>query len=143
MKAPRSISARKRALSRKWYSRPSTSPARGARVVALTENSTRGSTIRRLQIVLLPEPDGPETTSIVPCPAIALLDVLHLLAQALDVGLGVDHPVGHGRVGALGTDRVDLAEDLLDEEVELAPDAPALGHEALELLEVAREAREL
>src|SRR5262245_1261922 len=147
MKAPRSISPRKRALSMKWYSRPSTSPGRGARVVALTENSTRGSAIRRLQIVLLPEPEGPETTSIVPSAAIPLLnpllDVLHLLAQALDVGLGLHHPVGDGGVGALGADRVHLAEDLLHEKVELAADAPALRDEALELAEVAGEAREL
>jgi hypothetical protein len=60
------ISSRKRAGERKWYSRPSTSPGRGVRVVAETEKRTRGSCSKSLQSVDLPLPDGPEMTIICP-----------------------------------------------------------------------------
>jgi hypothetical protein len=44
-------------------SRPSTSPGLGARVVTETESQIRGDTRRRLATtVLLPTPDGPEST---------------------------------------------------------------------------------
>ena len=49
----------------------------------------------------------------------------------------------HPRVGALGSDRVRLAEELLGEEVELAPDGSLPGEHRGELVEMAREAREL
>ena len=52
----------------------------------------------------------------------SLLDVLHLLAQALDARLELDHPVRDLRVVALRADRVGLAPHFLEQEVELAPD---------------------
>src|SRR5690348_337838 len=47
----------------KWYSRPSASPGRGARVVTETESQTCGEARRsRATTVLLPTPEGPDRT---------------------------------------------------------------------------------
>src|SRR5258705_1443144 len=53
-----------------------------------------------------------------------LLNVLHLLAQPLELRLQLHHPVRDRRVAALRTDRIRLAHELLEQELELAPHLP-------------------
>ena len=57
-------------------------------------------------------------------------EVLHLLADALELGLHVDHAVGDPGIVGLGADGVHLAPELLHQEVELAADALAARREA-------------
>src|SRR5438093_2873649 len=54
-----------------------------------------------------------------------LLNVLHLLAQPLELGLQIHDPMRDRRIAALRPDRVRLAHQLLEQELELAPDRPA------------------
>ena len=62
-KSPDATAARKAASSRKWYSRPSASPGRGARVVAETDVTTCSRRWRtRAMTVPFPAPEGPEMT---------------------------------------------------------------------------------
>src|SRR5690349_20450158 len=97
-----------------------------------------------LEIVVLPAPDGEERTSISPRRLTSMkpddagavivlesssLDVLDLLAQLLDRRLQVDPDTGEADIGALGAERIGLAVEFLAEEVELAPDRAALGHQ--------------
>src|SRR4051794_11367570 len=102
------------------------------------------------EIVVLPAPEGEESTSIRPRrltsmkPDVAAgavivpmspftgspsLDVLDLLAQLLDGGLQVDADGGEADIGALGAEGVGFGVELLAEEVELASDRAALGDE--------------
>src|SRR5262245_39715554 len=100
----------KAASSTKKYSTPSRSPGRGCRVVCETEkrrSGTRAST--RCSTVDFPVPEGPETTIRL---ARASLNVLHLLAQPLDLGLEADHLAHQRRRGGLAADRVRLARQL-------------------------------
>src|SRR5262245_4820108 len=63
-----------------------------------------------------------------PCPMFRrtrLLNVLDLLAQPLELRLQLHHPVRDRRIAALRPDRVRFAHELLEQELELAPDRPA------------------
>src|SRR5260221_1284226 len=72
----------------------------------------------RLISVVFPAADGPETINNVPS-GWKLLDILYLLADALDLGLQFDHQHSNVRGTRLRAHGVDLAEHLLGEEVEL------------------------
>src|SRR5439155_9130367 len=70
----------------------------------------------------------------------ALLDVLYLLAQLLDRDLHVDRDRGHLDRGRLGAERVGLAQQLLDDELEALADLAALFQQARDLVEVRAQA---
>src|SRR3990172_1348836 len=71
------------------------------------------------------------------------LDILHLLAAALELGLELDHEVREVRVRGLGTDRVGFARKLLEQEVEPAAHGLRLLEQRAELREVAAHAHDL
>ena len=99
--------------------------------------------------MVLPAPDGDERTSISPrrtaapgcacCPDIALLQVLHLLAELLDDALELQADIGEFDIVRLGAERVDLAIKLLREEIEPPADGAAAGNEFACLRNVRRE----
>src|SRR4029077_19689384 len=72
--------------------------------------------------VVLPAPEGEDSTSIRPRRAIAApsLDILHLLAHLLDGALQVDADARELDVGRFRAQRIGLAIELLAEEIELA-----------------------
>src|SRR5688572_19617784 len=114
--SPASLIFWKAGRSTKWYSIPSFSPGRGLRVVCEIENCRRSiSASARARTVDFPAPDGPETTIRFGSRS---LNVLHLLADALDLLLERDHLVHHLRRRRLAADGVDLAGHLLGQEVE-------------------------
>src|SRR5689334_4927753 len=93
------------------------------------------------QSVVLPAPEGAETTTSVPrrlmsCITPGSFDVLHLLAHLLERGLGRDHGLGDLQVVRLGADGVHLAVDLLDQEIQRAAHRLVTGEEDAELGEV-------
>src|SRR5688572_27398516 len=80
---------------------------------------------RRLEIVLLPTPEGPTSTMSNPCCLVGrsirqLFHVLHLLFQPIDRAFDLDDMPGDLRVVRLRRDRVGLAKHLLGDEVELS-----------------------
>ena len=72
-----------------------------------------------------------------------LLDVLDLLAHALDLGLQLDDRVRDHGVLALGADRVGLAGHLLEEEIEAPAHGVRAREERLEVRRVALETGQL
>src|SRR4051812_32763623 len=99
----------------KWYSRPFTSVARGERVVwEIEKRRSRNSPRRRVFIVVLPAPEGEDRMR---SSQSSSFDILHLLPEPLDLGLGVDHGPRHAGILGLGADGVHLARDLLEEEI--------------------------
>src|SRR5215208_2733810 len=103
----------------KWYSTPSFSPRLGFRVVCEIEKRRRSiSASTRARTVDFPAPDGPETTIRMGSPS---LNVLHLLADALDFLLERDHFVHDGRAHRLAAHGVHLAGHLLGQEIEPLP----------------------
>src|SRR6478736_9335712 len=72
----------------------------------------------------------------------ASLDVLDLLAQLLDRDLHVDRDRCHLDRGRLGAERVRLAQQLLDQELEALADLATLGEEARDLVEVRAQPRQ-
>src|SRR5262249_41799368 len=107
----------------------SLSPVRRGRVVYETENSSSGNSPSRRRVsVVLPAPDGDETMARTPRRDIRLIlfHVLDLLAHLLELGLGADDQIDDLGRGGFGAHRVELAAELLDEEVEATPDAAAL-----------------
>jgi ABC-type glycerol-3-phosphate transport system substrate-binding protein len=73
----------------------------------------------------------------------SLLDVLDLLAHLLERGLGADDRGADLGGGRLGADRVELAADLLDEEVEPPADRTVAFDQRTRLVEVAGEPDQL
>src|ERR1043165_3970826 len=72
----------------------------------------------RLISVVFPAPEGPDTMNKVPS-GWKLLDILHLLAYALDFGLQFYNDGSQRRGARLRADRVHLAQHLLRQKVEL------------------------
>src|SRR5215212_7641341 len=72
----------------------------------------------RLMSVVFPAPDGPDTMNKVPS-GWKLLDILYLLANALDFGLQFYNDGSQPRGARLRAHRVHLAQHLLREKVEL------------------------
>src|SRR5437879_9214329 len=146
--SPRSSMARNSRSLTKGKSTPFTAPARGARVVAETEYARSGMHRRASrQSVVLPAPDGADTTNSVPrrprrTPA-RLFKILHLLADLLQHALGGQRGLAHLEVVGLGGHRVDLAVQLLDQEVERPAHGTALGAQQRELGEVRAQPRQL
>src|SRR5712691_2199491 len=85
--------------------------------------------------VVLPAPEGPETMNRVPSEW-KLLDILNLLADALDFGLQFYNEGSQHRRARLGTHRVDLAQHFLGEEVEFLPRRLASGDRFLDFIPV-------
>src|SRR6266481_662627 len=82
----------------------------------------------RSTIVVLPAPDGAETMKSRPR---LLLDILHLLAHLLELGLGGDDQLGDAEAVGLRADGIDLPIHFLQQEVELSTagfDRPAQRH---------------
>src|SRR5215212_8840650 len=72
----------------------------------------------RLISVVFPAPDGPDTMNKVPS-GWKLLDILYLLAHALDFGFQFYNDGPEHRRARLGAHGVHLAQHLLREEIEL------------------------
>src|SRR4051794_12648312 len=102
----------------KLKSTPSCSPARGAREVNDRDRSRSGTVwTSRSTSVVLPVPDGAETTKT--CPRLSL-DILDLLPHLLEFGFrGHDEFRNRLAVG-LRADGVDLAVHFLQQEIQLA-----------------------
>src|SRR5438477_10579728 len=96
----------------------------------------------RLISVVFPAPEGPDTMNKVPS-GWKLLDILHLLAYALDFGLQFYNDASHGRGARLRADGVDLAQHLLREEVELLAGRLAPCDRLLDLIDVVRQPGQL
>src|SRR5260370_36153647 len=151
--SPRSSMVRNSRSLTKRKSTPSTSPGRGARVVADTEYARSGMHSRASrQSVVLPAPDGAETTKSVPrrprrAPALfraaALFKVLHLLADLLQDALGGQGGLAHLEVGGPPGRRRPLTVPVLVPEVERPADGPALVEQQRELREVRAQPRQL
>ena len=73
----------------------------------------------------------------------ALLNVGRLLLHPLQDALHLDHPRRDGVLRGLAADGVDLPVELLDEELELAPDGPLGGEGLGELAAMGQQPREL
>src|SRR5580698_6092661 len=102
---------------------PSRSPGRFCRVVTLTESSTSVSAANRArEMVLLPAPEGAAMTRATPLRAIALLNVLYLLADLFDDALHLQAVAGERRVGGFAAQCVGFAQEFLNEEIQLAAD---------------------
>src|SRR6186713_2330462 len=110
----------KAARETKWYSRPSCSFMRGARVVCetLKRNSTIESRSRFVKVVL-PAPEGDE---IINGRGVILGNVLYLFAKTFDLAFHLDDQLGHFGVGRLGADRIYFTADFLKKKVESTTD---------------------
>src|SRR5262245_50043630 len=105
--------------------------------------------------VVLPAPDGDDSTIIRPRRAIAslprpcfpppapLLKILYLLAELLDQALELEPDIGELHVVRLGAQRVGLAVELLCQEVEPAADRAAVAEHLAGLRHVGGEPVEL
>src|SRR5918994_126520 len=118
---------------------PSDSPGRAGRVVCDTEKRRCViSASTRARSVDLPAPDGPDTTMTL---GARLLNVLHLLAQALQLALEPHDLLQEGGRGDLAADGVGFAPHLLGQEIQplaagsVRPDRrPGLGDVAAQPL---------
>src|SRR5262245_60005579 len=108
--------------------------------------------------VVLPAPDGEDSTSMSPrraiaslprpcfeplAPLAALFKVLHLLAELLDQALELEPDIGELEIVRLGAQRVGLAVELLRQEVEPAADRAAVAQHLARLRHVRGEPVEL
>src|SRR4051812_14512627 len=96
----------------------------------------------RLISVVFPAPDGPETMNNVPSEW-KLLDILYLLADALDLGFQFYNEASQRRGARLRAHRVHLAQHLLREEVELLAGRLLALDGLLDLVDVVGQARQL
>src|ERR1051326_6123391 len=96
----------------------------------------------RLISVVFPAPEGPETMKRVPS-GWKLLDILYLLADPLDLGFQFYNDGSQRRGARLRAHRVDLAQHLLREEVELLAGRLFLIDHLGDLLDVVRQPRDL
>src|SRR5216683_5308231 len=96
----------------------------------------------RLIRVVFPAPEGPEMMNKVPS-GWKLLDILHLFAYPLDLGLQFYNEGADAHGARLRADRVDLAQHLLGKEVELLAGGLAGGDRLVHLLHMMREPRQL
>src|SRR5215212_3900611 len=104
--------------------------------------SGSSSATTRLMRVVFPAPDGPDTMNKVPSEW-KLLDILNLLADALDLGLQFYNHGPDVRRARLRAHGIDLPQHLLGEEVELLPGRLAAVDRLVHLIDVMREARQL
>src|SRR3989338_3486225 len=110
----------KTSRERKKYSRPSSSPGLGWRVVAETEKRmVRSHDINRRASVDLPAPEGEERISKSPR-RIDLFHVLNLFAHLVYHRLKVKPDAGQGKRLRFGTERIGLAHEFLHQEIEFA-----------------------
>src|SRR5437016_9925283 len=89
----------------------------------------------RLISVVFPAPEGPETMNKVPS-GWKLLDILHLFADPLDLGFQLYHDGSEGRGARLRAHRVDLAQHLLRQKIELLSGRLAAPHRLFDLVDV-------
>src|SRR5262249_22716774 len=88
--------------------------------------------------VVLPLPGSPEIVT-----STDSLDVLHLLAQLFHLAFRFEHPRARLHVGRLGAGRVELAEDLLQQELDLFPGRCAPAQRRRERREMALQTHQL
>src|SRR5205085_6086810 len=88
--------------------------------------------------VVFPAPDGPETMNKVPS-GWKLLDILHLLAYALDFGLQFYNEGSQRRGARLRPHRVHLAQHFLRQKVELLAGRLLLADGLIDLIDVMRQ----
>ena len=93
--------------------------------------------------MVLPAPDGAETTNKIPLRVNCLLKVLDLLADLLELGFAKDNALRDRGVICLGAESIQLAKDLLGDELEGPADWLFFALVLLELREMAGEARQL
>src|SRR5438270_9906488 len=96
----------------------------------------------RLMSVVLPAPDGPETMNNVPS-GWKLLDILDLLADALDFGFQFYNERSKRRGARLRAHRVHFAQHFLRQKIELLPGRISPAHGLFGLFYVMREPRQL
>src|SRR5262245_42176627 len=96
----------------------------------------------RLISVVFPAPEGPDTMNNVPS-GWKLLDILHLLAYALDFGLQFYNEASQHRRARLRAHRVHFPQHLLREEVELLAGRLPAADGLLDLIHVMRQAGQL
>src|SRR5436189_560536 len=96
----------------------------------------------RLISVVFPAPEGPETMKRVPS-GWKLLDILYLFADPLDLGFQFYNDGSQHRGARLRAHRVDLAQHLLREEVELLAGRLLAADGLLDLLDVMGQPRQL
>src|SRR5580698_5037436 len=114
-----------------------------ARVVAETESVMSLSlSSKRRDSVVLPAPDGEDSTSISPRRLISL-DILRLLAELVDHGLERQPRAGKRDVGGFRAQRVGFAVELLRQEIELAADRVAGREKRARLLHMRAQPVEL
>src|SRR5205807_2675944 len=101
------------------------------------------SASRRRASVVLPVPEGALRMRSKADKRPPLFDVEGLLAQALQLGLDLDHPGGDAGVLRLRADGIDLAVDFLEQELQPAARGRAGFQERAELREVAGQAGQL
>src|SRR5947209_20153757 len=92
--------------------------------------------------VVFPAPEGPDTMNKVPS-GWKLLDILHLLAYALDFGLQFYNDASQRRRARLRAHGVDLAQHLLRKKIELLPAGLLTSDGLLDLIDVMRQPRQL
>src|SRR5688572_4219952 len=97
---------------------------------------------RREAKVVFPLPAGPTRQKSIPRRFITSLDVLYLLAELFHLDLGVHHQRLHRGVLRLRRDGIELAAELLDQEIELAA-VGGIQKGLLELLEVTLQPNQL
>src|SRR4051794_22894641 len=84
--------------------------------------------------VVLPAPDGEDSTSISPRRWILSFDILGLFAELVDNRLKGETGARQCNVGRLGTQGIGLPVELLGQEIQLAPHALALGDQGARVL---------
>ena len=123
-------------------------------MVTETDSATPlSSSSSRRDSVVLPAPEGDDSTSISPRRAIVALlplrlrhrslQVLHLLAELLDHAFQLQADIGELDVVGLGGERIRFAVEFLRQKIEPAADRPAVGDQLLRLRDMRGEPVEL
>src|SRR5262245_9598524 len=93
--------------------------------------------------VVFPVPEGADTINNSPRLPTGLFDILHLLAHALELRLGIDDELRDAHTVGLGADGVDLAVHLLQQEIQLATTGLIALDEHHPMRQVSPESRDL
>src|SRR4030095_5490558 len=111
-------------------------PRPGGDVYDSDRTSVGQTSTSRSTTVVLPVADGADTTNNRPRDGDALLDILDLLAHALELRLGRNHELDRLAAFNLRPDGIDLAIHLLDEKIQLAATRLGPGGQLAPVVEV-------